>query len=64
MWWFEYAWFMGSDTIRVYGLIRGGEALLEEVCHCGWGLEASSYVQAPLDAEERPSWMPAGDNFS
>ena len=25
----------GSDTIRRYGLIGVGVALLEEVCHCG-----------------------------
>ena len=26
---------MGSGTIRKCGLIEGGVALLEEVCHCG-----------------------------
>jgi hypothetical protein len=30
---------MGSGTIRKCGLIEGGVALLEEVCHCGVGFE-------------------------
>lgn len=35
LWWLEYAWPMGSDTIRC-ALVGGGGrvALLEEVCHC------------------------------
>jgi hypothetical protein len=28
---------LGSSTIRRCGLVRGGVALLEEVCHCGDG---------------------------
>ena len=28
----------GSGTIRLYGLVGVGVALLEEVCHCGGGL--------------------------
>jgi hypothetical protein len=31
MWWFEYPWPLGSDTIRRYGLVGIGEALLEKV---------------------------------
>ena len=35
--WFEYAWPMGSGTIRRCGLIGGGVAFPKEVCHCGGG---------------------------
>ena len=34
---FECAWPAGSGTVRQCGLIAGGVALLEEVCHCGGG---------------------------
>ena len=33
LWWFEYAWPMGSGTIRKCGLNGGNVALLEEVCY-------------------------------
>jgi hypothetical protein len=38
VWCLEYDWPRGSGTIRRCGLIGGGVALLEEVCHCGGGL--------------------------
>jgi hypothetical protein len=40
------AWLIGSGTIRRYGLVGVGVALLKEVCHCweGWGL--ISYAQS------------------
>ena len=44
---FEYL-AIASDTLRGCGFIRGGMALLEEMCHCGgglWGLICSSYAQ-------------------
>ena len=31
-------WPIGGGTIRRYGLVGVGVALLEEVCHCGGGL--------------------------
>lgn len=34
-WWFEYAWPMGSRTIRRHGLAGVGVALWEEVSHYG-----------------------------
>lgn len=37
VWWFDYAWIMGSGTVRRHGLIGGGVALLE-VLLCGWAL--------------------------
>jgi hypothetical protein len=46
VWWFEYAWPMGSDTIRRCGLVGGSVSLW------GWALEVSSYLQAPPRAEE------------
>ena len=33
LWWFEYAWPLGSGTIKRYGLAGIGAALLKEVCH-------------------------------
>ena len=36
---------MGSGTIRRYGLIGIGVALLEDMCHCGGGL-LGSYAEA------------------
>ena len=33
LWWFEYAWPMGSGIIRRCGLVEIGVALLEEVCY-------------------------------
>lgn len=33
LWWFEYAYPMGSGTIRGCGLVKIGVALLEEVCY-------------------------------
>jgi hypothetical protein len=48
-WWFEYAWPMGSGTLKRYGLVRIGMALLEEVCHCVDGLLRAS------------SWLPVED---
>ena len=43
MWWFEYAWPMGSGTVRRRGLVGIGVDLLEEVCHWGWmGFEVSN----------------------
>ena len=38
LWWFRYAWPMGSGTVRRYGLVGGGLALLEEVHQCEGGL--------------------------
>jgi hypothetical protein len=38
VWWFEYAWPIGSSTIRRCGHVGIGVALMEEVCHCGGGL--------------------------
>ena len=35
---------MGRGTVK-YGLIGGGVALLEEVCHCGVGFEVSVCVR-------------------
>ena len=34
MWWFEYAWPMGSGTIRKCSIVGVGLGLLEEVSHC------------------------------
>lgn len=31
---FEYAWPIGSDTVKRCGLDGIGVALLEKVCHC------------------------------
>jgi hypothetical protein len=28
---------MGIGTIRKWGLIKGGVALIQEMCHCGGG---------------------------
>lgn len=42
------AWPMGSGTTMGCGLVEGGVALMEEVCHCGeglWGLLCSSSAQ-------------------
>jgi hypothetical protein len=36
--WFEYAWPMGSGTIRRCGLVGVGTALLAGMCHGGSGL--------------------------
>jgi hypothetical protein len=45
MWWFEYAWSMGSVTIRRYGLNGGGLTFLEDVCNCGVRtLKSHSYI--------------------
>lgn len=41
--WFEYAWLKGNGTIRRYGLVRIGVALMEEVSLCRWALRAHSY---------------------
>jgi hypothetical protein len=38
VWWFECAWPTGSGTIRSYGFVGVGVALLEEVCYCVGGL--------------------------
>ena len=38
LWLFDYAWPVGSGTIRRYGLIGGSVALLEEMCHRGGGV--------------------------
>ena len=38
VWWFEYACPMGSGTVRRYGLVGVGVALLEEVHHYWGGL--------------------------
>jgi hypothetical protein len=42
VWWFEYAWTMGSGYIRKYGLIGGGGvALVGEVCYWKRGFKVS-----------------------
>lgn len=46
-WWFEYAWPMGSDTIRRCGIIGEGVALLEEVCVWG-GVETLILRLCPI----------------
>ena len=38
LWWFEYAWPMGSGTIRRRGLVGVGVVCLKEMCHCVGGL--------------------------
>ena len=40
----------GSDTIRRYGFVGVGVALLAEACHCGGGLEdpPHNHVEASL----------------
>jgi hypothetical protein len=40
MWWFEYAWPIGSGTVRGCGLVR-------IVALWWWALKVSSNVQAP-----------------
>jgi hypothetical protein len=35
VWWFEFVWPMGSDTIRRCGLVGTGVAFLAEVSHSG-----------------------------
>ena len=35
IWWFEYAWPMGSVTIRWCGLNGESVALVDEVCYSG-----------------------------
>ena len=37
LWWFEYAWPMGSATIRRYGLVGGHGSL-------GWALNSHNQV--------------------
>jgi hypothetical protein len=58
LWWFEYAWPMGSGTLRRCGLVGVGLALLEEESWWGWALR--SYAQAqPSVKREPPSWLPS-----
>ena len=38
LWWFEYAWPIGSGIARRCDLFGVGVAMLDEVCHCGGGL--------------------------
>jgi hypothetical protein len=49
LWWFEYAWPMGSGTISKCGLIGGSVALLEEGVIFVGGLFA--YAQVPPNVE-------------
>ena len=44
------AWLMYSSTIRKYGLVGIGVALLEKVCHWGAGFEIS-YAQGMPNVE-------------
>ena len=34
LWWFEYAWPIGSGSIWTCGFVGIGVALVQEVCHC------------------------------
>jgi hypothetical protein len=54
MWWFEYAWSMGSGTIRKCGLAGIGVALLEKVCHCVGRLEGLLVLEL-CPVPKRPS---------
>jgi hypothetical protein len=38
LWWFDYAWPMGSDNIRRCGLVGVGVVLLEKMHNCEGGL--------------------------
>jgi hypothetical protein len=45
---------IGSGTIRRYGLVEVGVALLEEVCHCGGRLRDHIYAQVLPNVELVP----------
>jgi hypothetical protein len=48
----------GSGTIRRYGLVGIGVALLEDVCHCGGGLrDPPSCLKKTIC-----SWLPLGED--
>ncbi|EDL89534.1 rCG42807, partial [Rattus norvegicus] len=52
MWWFEYAWPIGSSAIKRGGLVAGSASLCRRALR--------SYAQAPPSAEKRASsWLPA-----
>jgi hypothetical protein len=54
VWWFEYAWPMGSGTIRKCGLIGG-----EKACHYEGGVLRSPVSVPVWPGDPVPFWLPA-----
>jgi len=52
LWWFEYAWPTGSDTIRRCGLVG------ESVSLCRRALRAPIVQALPNEEERCSSWLP------
>jgi hypothetical protein len=55
VWWCEYAWPMGSSTIRRCGLVGGSASL--------WGWALRFWAQVPSVQKRLFSWLPAEDSL-
>ena len=55
LWWFEYAWPIGSGTVRRCGLVGGSVSL--------WGQASRSPVLKLCPKKNQASWLPVEDSY-